>query len=229
MAKTRRIDIQFPLGGLHRAMAYQTQPPYTTPNALNVRPKCALEERARGGQRPALDKAFYSQLGSGNPVQMLGQVSVIKSDGVTEWFDDFSGTALNSVWTTAAWLSASPLVTSNFATITYTAEGGVVRSSLAFKTGTGYTIGLFIMPWAGEHHGKYRIYCRMTTASPNVTVQGVVAELVLTGTAGAYSGSLSWYTGSALQSSWEFTAGSDSAAVPGWFEVSVSGDDVTCY
>ena len=59
-------ELQFPLGGLHRGAAYQKQPPFTTPDCLNVRPKDPFEGRARGGTRPGTVKWDPLQLGGYN-------------------------------------------------------------------------------------------------------------------------------------------------------------------
>jgi len=50
----RVLDIQFPAGGLNKALAYQQQPPYTTISAMNVKPRETYEGRLRGGSRPGL-------------------------------------------------------------------------------------------------------------------------------------------------------------------------------
>ena len=50
------MRLVFPMMGLHKGAAGANQPPMTSPDLKNVRPLDALEERARGGQRPGLDK-----------------------------------------------------------------------------------------------------------------------------------------------------------------------------
>jgi len=69
------ITIQFPFGGLNRRYGYQSQPPYTTPDCLNVRPIDSLEGRQRGGMRPGMKKTFDQLIGSGNPIRMLANVT----------------------------------------------------------------------------------------------------------------------------------------------------------
>lgn len=81
----RILDLVFPVGGQDRALSYQAQRPFTTPNALNVIPRDVLEDRGRGGSRPGLGKAFASQLTvtgtvSGLPVHVAG-TSTITSAG----------------------------------------------------------------------------------------------------------------------------------------------------
>lgn len=46
----------FPFKGQHRGSAVSTQPQYTSYDMDNVRVYDVLETRARGGQRPGLDK-----------------------------------------------------------------------------------------------------------------------------------------------------------------------------
>lgn len=54
--KNRALTVVFPTGGLSRRYAYQTQPPYTTPNAVNVWPIGPVNRRQRGGRRAGLKK-----------------------------------------------------------------------------------------------------------------------------------------------------------------------------
>lgn len=57
-------ELLFPAGGVNRRHAFQKQPPFTTPYALNVRGDATFEGRARNGSRAGIGKAFYSALGS---------------------------------------------------------------------------------------------------------------------------------------------------------------------
>jgi hypothetical protein len=59
----KHISVKFPAGGLHRDHAYQSQPPYTTPDCLNVRPRGQIEDRLRGGTRPGLAYFDTTRLG----------------------------------------------------------------------------------------------------------------------------------------------------------------------
>ncbi len=79
MPKISAIDIRFPLGGLHKRFGYQTQPPFTTPDALNVRPEDTYEGRERGGSRPGLTKAFSEQIGAPSVVRLLAVCDVLNS------------------------------------------------------------------------------------------------------------------------------------------------------
>jgi hypothetical protein len=68
---TKTAELHFPVKGLVRRYAYQSQPPYTTPDALNVRPYDVLDGRERGGTRPGLTKAYAAQPNGTNPFQSL--------------------------------------------------------------------------------------------------------------------------------------------------------------
>ena len=78
--KPTHMGITSPTGGLVRRYSYQQQPPYTTPDCLNVRPFDPLEGRERCGSRPGLAKALTTQFGSGNPIQALASVTVADDD-----------------------------------------------------------------------------------------------------------------------------------------------------
>jgi hypothetical protein len=54
------IELQAPTGGLHRAVGYQSKPPFYAENLLNVRAYDVFEGRGRIGSRPGLIKP-YSQ------------------------------------------------------------------------------------------------------------------------------------------------------------------------
>lgn len=94
MAKKHPIKFPFPVGGLDEAQAYTSQPPYTSPDLQNVRAFDTVEERWRGGQRPGLSKGWEQQLGGGEPIYYMGQVTIVETSGAGdatafEWTDDF--------------------------------------------------------------------------------------------------------------------------------------------
>jgi len=62
------VKIFFPLRGLSRVGAYEDQPPLTSPHCMNVRLVDVKENRARGGQRPGLKKAYDTQIVGDHPV-----------------------------------------------------------------------------------------------------------------------------------------------------------------
>jgi len=65
------MEIAFPLSGLHEGMAFEHQPPTTSPYLKNVRAFDVEEERVRGGQRPGLAKAYDTRIGGDHPVLLI--------------------------------------------------------------------------------------------------------------------------------------------------------------
>jgi hypothetical protein len=78
MPKTGPMQVGFPVLGKHVGFPSGKQPLGTSPSMKNVRPYDVLEQRARGGQRPALDKwGAGTQIGGANqPVVAMCLVSV---------------------------------------------------------------------------------------------------------------------------------------------------------
>ena len=224
------IDLQFPVGGVHRRAGYQKQPPYTTPDARNVRPYDTLKARLRGGSRPGLIKSHYTQLGSGNPTRLLDAVTVVVNNGLTFWTDNFDQPALSSVWTTSSWLGAGMTIfPDNPDSVTASnAAGGVSRAALSdLDVAQDYVVEMFIVPWMGQHWGTYQISLRMDNSAPAVTTAGVLIELAMQDASGTFSGNLKYYTGSVLTTNVLFTSGATGNPQAGWLRVFVSGNDIT--
>lgn len=233
MGKKRTLDVVFPLGGLNRATATNTQPPYATPDCLNVRPFDPFEGRERGGSRPGLVRSHLDRMGSGDPVRMLHNMTLAHGGSGSihsAWADTFEGDALADVWTTAAWETNSPKVLADMtAAVSSDVESAaVVRDTLPMDVTEPYEIGLYIFPWEAAHHGKYSIFARLDDTTPDITSDGIKAELVMEDDTGAYSGSLTIRTGG-VESVFAFTTGTDDEPTAGWFTVAVSGNVVTCY
>ena len=94
----------FPLRGLFRGGSYQQQPPYSTPDCMNVRPYETLEGRARGGTRPGIVKSFQEELGSGAVLRTLTSVRYLKEDALSQWSQDWSDMTSDldaTLWETA--------------------------------------------------------------------------------------------------------------------------------
>lgn len=228
----RQYDLQFPLGGLSRKLSVQSQPPYTTADALNVRPVDPLRSRQRGGSRPGLLKTHYTQLGSGNPIRMLAGVTTVIDDGLTHWTDTFDSPTLGDAWNAATWLGASlpAVLPDNAAGVTFANAGGAFRDALSdLDVAQDYQIEVFIAPWLGSHHGRYQIFFAMDNTTPSATTEGVVCELNLPDDSGIYTGSLKRYAASAVAEESIFTSGTTSAPQAGWFRVLVSSTNVKCY
>jgi hypothetical protein len=221
MGKKSIIDLRFPVGGVNKQYGYQSQPPFTTPDAMNVRPQEVIEGRERGGSRPGCGKAYYNQLGSGAAVRMLGAVSYIVSDGLTYWEDSFNGSALDANWAVANWGTyVLPTIFPNdYADAAYNTQVGAVRTALSgLDTAQAYQLDLFVVPYMGSHHGKYQIFGRMNDTTPVATTDGFVVELVHTGSTGAYTATLKTYA-AGVETAYTLTAGNAGRAEAGWLSV----------
>lgn len=68
----------FPFKGLDKGRATGQQPEGTSPDLSNVRPYDTLDNRARGGQRPGLDKLYTEQIsGEAAAIMAICSVTVI--------------------------------------------------------------------------------------------------------------------------------------------------------
>jgi hypothetical protein len=160
------INLEFPLAGIDRSASHQHVRPFTTQDALNVRPYDVLENRARGGSRPGLAKAFSEQLGSGAYVNLLALVRTANVSTARTFQDHFTNV---NAWTNAAWDDEN--VTQSGTIITGPSTAGnraaIYKSSaLDIDWGGIVTISLTINENA---YNKYRIYTRMDQSSPAVS------------------------------------------------------------
>jgi hypothetical protein len=70
------LQFQFPMRGKNTNFASSTQPQFTSPRMMNVRPREVLGKRARGGQRPGLAKQYNESLGG--PVVAICSVVTVE-------------------------------------------------------------------------------------------------------------------------------------------------------
>lgn len=83
------IGIQFPLGGVVRRFAYQSQEPFTTYDALNIVPQGHPKYRWRAQRRPGADLAIRETLVDQKPVNMLANLAFVEQGEFAWWADDF--------------------------------------------------------------------------------------------------------------------------------------------
>lgn len=70
------MKIPFPTQGLHRGLPAEEQPQGTSFDLINVRPFDVTSERIRGGKRPAVVKAYTTQIsGASHPVLHICSVT----------------------------------------------------------------------------------------------------------------------------------------------------------
>lgn len=179
----RDFNLELPFAGINRANLYQAQPPYTTPDCLNIRPIRLDTQRFGLSVRPGLMRAFQQQIGSGNPVRMLTSVGIVETQGSDQLIEHFDGVGLAPHWT----VTGSPRFRR---TTLLGAEAGsevvMVRTALPIDGVYGYQASAMIVPDAGVHHADYRLAIRLNNASPNVVNDAVYVDLELRPD-GAYS------------------------------------------
>ena len=148
MAKQRQVSLVWPAKGLDKVAAYEKQPPFSTPDALNVWTDDRSESRERGGSRPGLGKAYSTELGSGNPVNLLETVQYVTTAGAQTslliaasngklYYE--AGSNMTEVSTDVA-LSTLPLTGQNFFQKLYIADNGTnLNGTDGIVTGTSFT------------------------------------------------------------------------------------------
>lgn len=224
--KSKFIGLSWPMAGVNKKLGYQSQAPYSTPSALNVRPTDQITMRRRGGSRPGTIKALNTQLGSGNPINMLNAVTTVGANGVTFWADYFDQPTLAPYWI-ATGGNAPSILPDNISSITYGNTAGVVRTTAPanFQTSSGYVVEAFLVPFNGSFGGDYELYLGCPSNAPYTN--GYVFRLQMQDDSGDYQGSAYRYTGGVIQESYLFTNGSTGAAQPGWFSVFVNGVSIS--
>ena len=148
MAKQRQVSLVWPAKGLDKVAAYEKQPPFSTPDALNVWTDDRSESRERGGSRPGIGKAYTTLLGSGNPIYLLESVQYVTSAGVQTtrliassngklYYED--GTGMTEVTSSVA-LATLPMTGQNFFQKLYIGDNGANASGTdGTVTGTSFT------------------------------------------------------------------------------------------
>jgi hypothetical protein len=227
MTRSKIIGLRFPVGGINRRQGFQSQPPFTTVDCLNVRPDSVYGHRERGGSRPGTNPSHRGTLGSGNPVRMLANLDVIETTGLTYWQDTFDGDSMGSVWSKPSWITRLPEVESGVAygSKRYSTSGAV-RAAFAttIDTAKDYIVEMFIAPRGSVINGTYRLYLRMDNTTPDASSAGVTATLTIAKD-GTFGGSLSVAGGS----TYAFTAGDHGGVAAGWFSCRISGNNVSAY
>ena len=197
------IDLRFPIGGVVRRYGFQQQPPFTTPDAKNVRPDGALLSRTRGGSRPGIGPAVaFDEDYTGNPIRMLSSLRVMSDvsdySGFRIWSDDFEFGDLSDLWTEITDVSS---LADGFVYVdgdTSTAEVMRDAFSPAIHNASGYNhvVEMFIVPKDQVHAGEYRLFLRTEAADP--TDEGIIVTLRFDD-AGLFGGHVKYYhTGSVV-------------------------------
>lgn len=162
----RVLSLTFPTAGLNRAAGFQTQPPWSSPDCRNVRPRETLTGRGRGGSRPGLGDHFGINAASG-AIRMLNAVNLSTSSGWKNWSDYFDGTALKTDWTVASWIGTLPSIFDGSAMVYTNSAGMVLANPSDFDATQPYGLSLTIAPYHGVYYGTHVLYFRMDDTTPN--------------------------------------------------------------
>ncbi len=232
----KKKPLLFPFGGLYVGIAYQHQPPYHTLGCQNVWPVDVFQNRARGGSRPGLEKAYAEQLGiAGNrEIRMMSRVRVARTDGSAFWAEDFNWPVYGG-YQGDTWAAATGF-TGGFPSYGYgyildrggvVEEHGAIRAAFDdFDASQTYSVSLYIRPHLlRKHVGYYYILLRGDDTTPEILEDGVVARLFLLGNEGDWTLDTHSYVGGA-ETTYAEVDGQDASglSLPGWFTCEVSGD-----
>lgn len=194
---SRTMRLLFPLGGLHEGAGRQSQPPYTTPDCLNVRPVGAVERRRRGGSRPGIVKAYAEVLGGGEPVRMLGALNWLISgvDGVlTDHFlSPIGGSAMTGPWDLMEGVEPT-LVSETFARVGAQSGTAMIRHVIAdLDNAEPYSVTLGIgVPSGFDPDVSYAdgswfiVFLGMDDTTPFYTQDGLEVRMRINHLAGTY-------------------------------------------
>jgi hypothetical protein len=145
MPGERRLNLLFPLKGLHTASPRGVQPFEFSAELQNVWPQDA-GMRLRGGQRPGTSKLYAAQLAGSTKVTSLLQTTLIQSGGGigSEIFHDYlsytngpvNSSSANAKWTCRSNSSATNFITGVSST---TDTGAAIRSGTRLEEESGST------------------------------------------------------------------------------------------
>ena len=165
----RTLHLQYPLGGVDKRLAFQTQRPFTTPYAVNVRPEGTLEKRMRGGSRPGLVKSFSTR-DSDNKVNLLTMMRSLNTEGRAVFSDDFSSGANWEEWVESGY--ALPTFLAGVASgIPNSVRGAnLVSGSIpSIDTNAPFTLEARVFIYETRLAQGYSFYVGMSDAVPSPT------------------------------------------------------------
>lgn len=221
----RVMEIVFPLKGVNRRFALITPPPYSTPDAENVRADDSMLGRARGGSRPGLSAWSSQQLGSGAAIRMLGSVTVADA------FQYHEDTSFNGAgWSQDNYFDDEPTVLKKkgLEATTVDEEWGWFFKTPDIDASAEYGIALLIRPAVdGIYYGKFRIFVMLHNTTPAPGSSGVYVELTLADSDNNQT-DISW---AVIQDASTIASGSTNNVDTrgGWFEVIINGTTLSAY
>lgn len=225
------MELLYPVAGVDESAGFQAQPPYTTPDALNTRPRVGRDRRLRGGSRPGLvNFEILPTTPLAGSVCHLGSVEQAQADKFDFLADTFAGLAMSSAWSTPSWIAGGkPTIDDSLAYATNAggARGGVFNALTDFDTAEIYHIGLLLVPYAGVFAASFQIFLRMNDATPILTTDGVQVSVTLS-SGGAYTGTVTTYA-STVATPTSITGGTLSNDSPRWLIARIDDDELKVY
>lgn len=182
----RRVNIQFPLAGVNRTASYQQQPPFTTPDALNVIPFGNDEHRMRGGSRPGLMRAYKDDGTLSGPIRALTNINFVADSGPTEFIDDFrEAVSFATNWGTLKKDGGAVDKPTTFDDqgiyAAYDSEIGAQRAFTLGEDADGnHALGLLVLPYQGRYHNAiYRLHFNLDPANDDWQEDGHTIQLTI--------------------------------------------------
>mgnify|MGYP003328263939 CR=1 FL=1 len=232
--KTKVSQILFPLGGVNKSLAFQSQAPYTTCDACNVRGRDKDFDRMTGGSRPGL--VSYAPVETSKP-QLLDGVTVKQADGFDFWEDSFQYDSMSHypAMLTPSSFSTLPSVSNGFA---YPSDGLRCGFSIpdisSFDSSKPFRLGVYLCP-GDRNPASVKLYFGSSVSGQFLNASAC-AKMDNSGTAaspGQYQFNAYRIDGTAAGSIGysDYANGGTSSRVwrEGWFEVDVSGASFTLY
>lgn len=181
MSKKTLIDLVWPTAGVDRSVAYERQPPFTAPDALNVRTDDMSEFRARGGSRPGLGLALQTQLP--DEIRLLTKVSVLKATWPKR-YDPFGGTQLRDSLISVGWAPYPDyLVPSSYqgrnSALRGTNWGVGIPVVDNRDSGAPYEISTHVRPAEDAYSGTVTLFLDLPSQGADPAVDSVSVNLVL--------------------------------------------------
>ena len=219
------LDLIWPAAGINRAMPYQRQPPYTTPDAQNVRTESTSELRERGGSRPGLGPAIRTVLPA--PIRLLTKVSVLKTSWPRSVRPVF-GTQLRDSLVAVPYAGTPTYLPGAFGS----QAGGVLTGidygrtyPVTLTQGSGpYELSVQIRPATGKKlAGSVKMHFGLEAADSNPSVDSNTATLVFT--PNGYYATMTQTDNSVVISTVNSTTYTDNPYAAGTFSVFVNPDD----
>ncbi len=214
------LNLQFPSGGVHKRFAYAKQPPFTTPDARNVRPRSPIEERFTGGQRPGYGPEAVISDPTSTPINMLEHLSYIdKTSKWTPFIDTFKN-GLRGEWLDFPGYGAG-LTWDETSEQVETVFGATIASyvNLPVKTSTDRMCEVLCVPYQGSFNGRYSLFLSKMDP-PQINFSGIEVSLTVLGS--AYTGFVTWLANGIQQGSVAVQSGDLGRPDAFWFRVRVS-------